>query len=426
MTNYLSLGLMSGTSMDGIDAVLLETDGIHHVRPLGSLYLNYDPLFHILLKSLEYAVNQTQGNLDKARNSYEDYLKQYLTHALLLKQEQLKQQLTMLQKYLVKQKLSLRFDDIVEHSTILHTKVSLALLNKLQRKPNDIDVIGYHGQTLYHHPKNNLTIQVGNARTLAQRIQTSVVYDFRTNDIENGGQGAPLVPLFHQTLTTRDNLTPAAIFNCGGISNISIITGNTLDDVIAFDIGPGNGLLDRFVKIKTQGKFQIDENAQFAKQGTVHQTVLQTLYEQSCIVDGDNFFRKQPPKSLDIMSFHLPEAVLALNLSDGCATLAEFSAQLMAESLKVAPIPMKHIILAGGGWQNPAILHAFKRHINNNFHTSHIATANDIGWDTQTLEAQAFAFLAVRHLKQLPLSTPKTTGVKAPLSGGKLIKSNSR
>lgn len=376
MKTYLTIGLMSGTSMDGIDAALLETNGEAFVKSHGSIFLPYDPKFQRELKYCEQIVRQGKAC-----------------------------PITTIKK-----------------STELHIQAVKQLLEMNSLMASDIKVIGYHGQTLYHSPQNKITIQVGNAAQLAEQCGIDVIYDFRKNDIEHGGQGAPFAPLYHQALALRDKLIPCLVLNCGGISNVTYITETS---VIAFDIGPGNGLLDEFIKLKTNHQYQMDKDGEFSQQGQVREKYIKILYEQSC---QKNFYQKSPPKSLDINDLQLPEKIMELSLEDGAATLAYFTALCIYNACASGDTSLFQVrnspedlvwILAGGGWKNPTITHWLKTLLTN---PGNVHLAKELGWDGDGLEAEIFAYLAIRSLKSLPLSLPSTTGVLKACTGGVYLK----
>jgi anhydro-N-acetylmuramic acid kinase len=377
----LSIGLMSGTSMDGIDAALLKTDGKAAITELGHTSYRYQPEFQSLLKTAERAVKDAQGNLIHAAQTFP------------------------------------QLNTVIQQSTELHSQLVKQLLQQTNYTAKQIDVIGYHGQTLYHSPANKITVQVGDAKTLAEQLGITVVNDFRRCDVNAGGQGAPFAPLYHQALAMRDQKYPLAVVNCGGIANISLIYGAGENDVIGFDTGPGNALIDRLVKQKTNGKEIMDEDSRYGLQGIVHENLLPSLYS-SVIVN--NYFQRKPPKALDINDLILPAVIEKLSLVDACATLEAFTADSIVNSVHSLNLALpKQWILAGGGWQNPVILRELKQRLQQKIGADvQVQLADAIGWNSQSLEAQIFAYLAVRSLQNLPLSVPSTTAVSKPISGG--------
>ena len=380
-----ALGLMSGTSMDGIDAGVILTDGSRYVKELGSHSLKYSADFKAQLRSAERAVLEAQGDMQRARSIFPE------------------------------------LDKVVQESTLLHAQVAQELISKLGYTAAQIDLIGYHGQTLFHRPAAGITIQVGDGALLARTLGIPVVYDFRSNDVRHGGQGAPFAPLYHEALALQRGLVPAVFANCGGISNITVVTGVS-STLMAFDCGPGNALIDRFVLQRSAGAMDLD--GVFGLQGSVQDSVLKALCAKSLLLqDGSNYLDKTPPKSLDVNDLILIDEVRDLSLYDGCATLEAFTADCIVDSLtwveqSGVTIP-NNWVLSGGGWNNPVTLRELQlrlgRRIGNSIKIQH---ADAIGWDGAALEAQIFAYLAVRSIAGLPLSVPGTTGVPEPLTGG--------
>ena len=254
---------------------------------------------------------------------------------------------------------------------------------------------------------------------MANSLNIPVVYQFRANDIAAGGQGAPFAPIYHWALAKRDGLIPCVVLNCGGIANATLISNDDATQLIALDTGPGNGLIDALVRQKTHGKENRDQDGHYGLAGTVNDTVLQQLYTHSMQGDKADFFTQAGPKSLDIGDFKWPAALENLSLEDACRTLEAFTAGSIIKSLMhTNTLLPERWIVAGGGWHNPVILQEFKTRLAQYFPQAVVKTADDIGWNADALEAQIFAYLAVRHLQQLPFSFPGTTGVTKPLSGG--------
>lgn len=416
---------MSGTSMDGIDVALLETDGsAEWLQERGHLGIDYDPRFKILLKAAEYALRICCGNIEQAKLYYLSAIKAYLNRINVL-EEDYRHQLTELSAYLYGKKNAhqiITLDAVIEHSTDLHGTAVEKLLSITGYHAKQIDVIGYHGQTLFHQPSNKITVAVGDRQRLADRLGITVVNQFRQLDIAFGGQGAPLAPLYHQALAIRDNKIPVAVINCGGIANITLISNAHAQDLIAFDTGPGNGLIDELVRLRTQGKEQMDTDGKYGLQGKINVDLLNTLYQNAVFKDGYHYFSIKPPKSLDIGDIKLIPELLSpsCSLEDACATLEAFTADTIVTSVESinGSLPT-HWILVGGGWKNPVIRQQLEIRLRQKL-GSHliILAAEQIGWHSQAIEAQIFAFLAVRSLRNKPLSVPGTTGVLKPVSGG--------
>jgi anhydro-N-acetylmuramic acid kinase len=417
----LSIGLMSGTSMDGIDAALLKTDGKAAIAQIDNVFLPYPPELKILFKMIEYATRQSCGDLLLAQQVFSTRMTEYLQQILGLSVNQTVQKTKQLARFFHQQENQpITFTEIVQRSTELHAQAVNDLLQKTHLTADLIDVIGYHGQTLLHRPADKLSIQIGDGRLLAELTGITVINDFRSRDIAAGGEGAPFAPLYHQALAVNAGRVPAAVINCGGIANVSFITGAAPTDVIGFDTGPGNGLIDRCVKQFTQGREHMDLNGQYGSQGQVHENVISALYANAVNLKPDNFFSRKPPKSLDIGDLEYIPELLNLSLPDACRTLAAFTADSIVNALhtfiKVIP---DSVILAGGGWNNPVIRSELENRLSSSIsNTIQVVNADDIGWNSQAMEAQLFAYLAVRSLLKLPISLPATTRVPEPLSGG--------
>jgi anhydro-N-acetylmuramic acid kinase len=275
---------------------------------------------------------------------------------------------------------------------------------------SEIGVIGFHGQTVLHQPERRITVQLGNGTALAARLGIPVVYDFRAADVAAGGQGAPMVPVFHRAMARLlDRVQPIAVLNLGGVANMTFIDGN--NELVACDIGPGNALIDDFVRLRT-GTAR-DDDGQAAAAGTVDEAAVARVLEHP-------FFARRPPKSLDRNAFRTwvaEEGALANKTTeDGAATLTAITAASIARVVPVLPRPPAGWIVAGGGARNPTLMRMLKAQLA----PVAIETADTVGWSADALEAQAFAYLAVRSLRGLPISFPATTGVPQPLTGGLL------
>ncbi|MBP9753326.1 MAG: anhydro-N-acetylmuramic acid kinase [Proteobacteria bacterium] len=383
-SNFFAIGLMSGTSMDSVDAALIETDGKDFVRFIDSFEISYDESFKKSLKEVEAIISSQEG--------------------VFKKDQQLKNE-------------PKTIDDILLESTNYHLMAIEGLL-KRQKVMTESFIIGYHGQTFYHQPLKKVSVILGYPKILSDYFKQPVVFNFRENDILNGGRGAPLAPIYHYTLAKMDNFIPSVIANCGGISNITFISSCNMLDVVAFDVGPGNTLLDRFITIKTEGRYSFDENGYFSSKGIVDKSVMDILWKKS--LKDEAFYLNAPPKSLDVNDFILPDEVLKLSVYDGAKTLAAFTADVLARSvLLLKPYP-KIFIGGGGGFFNPTIMNELKIRLIDRIP---VFTADEVKWRTKSLEAELFAYLAVRSSLKLPLSFPNTTGVPYPLGGGDLYSS---
>jgi anhydro-N-acetylmuramic acid kinase len=359
------IGLMSGTSLDGIDAALLETDGEDVVRPGPSLTLPYDGQTRALLRA----------SLDTAR--------------------------AMAQGAAVPQ--SIREAERV--LTEAHAQAVKALLDKAGLVAADVALIGFHGQTILHRPAAHWTWQIGDGALLAQLTGIDVVNDFRSADVAAGGQGAPLMPLYHAVLARKSGLAqPLVVVNIGGVAQVTYIDG---DVVLAFDTGPGNAPIDDWMQRHT-GK-PVDEDGALARTGRVNDVALAGML-------ANDFFARLPPKSLDRMDFGMG-MVDALSPAEGAATLAAFTAAAIAKAADHFPQKPQTWVVSGGGRHNAFLMEELKAYVG-----AAVLKAEDAGWDGDGLEAHGFAYLAVRSRKGLALSLPTTTGVKEPMTGGRYWK----
>jgi anhydro-N-acetylmuramic acid kinase len=291
--------------------------------------------------------------------------------------------------------------------TIAHAEAVAAFVAQNRLSPESVDIVGFHGQTVLHRPAEKLTVQIGDAKALAKAIRIPVVCDFRAADVAAGGQGAPLVPVYHRALAQslgRDG--PIGVINVGGVSNVTYIDGT--DTLIACDTGPGNALLDDFMFRKLGKPF--DCEGRLAAQGEIDQAWLAEALQHS-------FFAKPAPKSLDRNDF----AGLALrdwSPADGAATLTAFTARAIASVLPLLPKPPQSWIVTGGGARNLTLMRMLREALA----PASVESADALGWSADAMEAQAFGFLATRGLKGLPLSYPATTGVAFPMTGGLLAR----
>ena len=357
-----ALGLMSGTSLDGIDAALVQTDGEQILGFGASMTIPYDEAFRAQLREAVHG----RGDMLAIENEI----------------------------------------------TLKHADAVKALLAKANITKKHIDVIGFHGQTVAHRPQEKLTWQIGNGALLAEKTGIDVVCDFRRRDMATGGEGAPLVPLFHAALSRQMEL-PIAIVNIGGIANVTWIgrsektSNDLLDfDILAFDTGPGNVMVNEWT-LKNTG-VDCDTDGKLALAGKVDSSVVDALLQNA-------YFNKIPPKSLDRNHFNL-DLLSKLSTEDGAATLTEFAASCVAKGASYFPKPAKQWFISGGGRHNPAIMKALTRHF------THVFPVEALGWVGDALEAQAFGFLAVRSLKGLALSVPTTTGAIRAVTGGAFYK----
>ena len=288
-----------------------------------------------------------------------------------------------------------------------------------------MDVIGFHGHTILHRPGEGLTRQIGDGALLAGETGIDVIGDFRSADMAGGGQGAPLAPLYHAALAgdlAPDLENPLAVLNVGGVANVTYIgkgvgagigEGGGSGDarLLAFDTGPGNALIDDWMAA-SMGR-TMDEGGRLARGGNVDEGLLSGLLE-------NDYFRRPPPKSLDRGDF-AALSVAGLSASDGAATLTAFTAASAKEACRFFPALPRRWLVTGGGRHNRTLMEALTRCLG-----QPVETVESVGWHGDFLEAQAFAFLAVRSLAGLPLSLPSTTGVAEPTTGGVLHKAAAR
>ncbi len=374
MEPVIALGLMSGTSLDGIDAALIRTDG-ERVESFGPW----------------------------ATRPYDGEMRARLRSAMVLAS-----------KLGVTARQAPEILDLTHDLTRLHGAVADALLAEAEIEREEVAVIGFHGQTLWHQPERRLTLQIGDGAWLARNLEIDVVYDFRSADVAAGGQGAPLVPLYHQGLAGDLRFKgaapagPLAILNIGGIANLTWLDlrldpmGN---GILAFDTGPGNGLIDDWCARKIG--VPMDRDGALGARGRVNAPALAALMQSPQI-------HAPPPKSLDRQAFDL-SLVDALSPEDGAATLAAFTAAAVGASVSHLPARPARWIVCGGGRHNPLLMEMLRKELG-----VAVYTAEDVGWRGDALEAEAFAYLAVRSLRGLPLSLPSTTGAPLPIKGGVL------
>lgn len=378
MKTFKAIGLMSGTSMDGIDGVICDTDGISFLKPISNYSIDYSMDFQKKMKELESVCRENNGDMEVVKKLY--------PYA----------------------------DSLIQQSTDFHIKVAKMLMEN--SGINKVDIVGYHGQALFHKAKSGISIQVGDAVRMAKELKTEVISDFRMSDIKKGGQGAPLAPVYHQMLTIRDKLAPALVINCGGIANVSYIKGPAQDEVWGFDSGPGNVMVDSYIRLKTNNNDSMDRDGKYGSKGNVQSDLLKVLYSSSC--KQDNYFTLLPPKSLDAGDFILPPQLDDYRFEDAVKTLEHFTARTIYDSLKLLKFKISNIILAGGGWNNPVILGT----LTDLMPGVKIQLADSVGWSMKYMEAELFAFIAVRKHLGLPVTFPQTTGCHEPVVCGTINK----
>lgn len=360
---------MSGTSLDGIDAAILTTDGEDVVEAGPAIHVPYARDLKIWTRrAIKAALEGRDGASEVGKAAGE--------------------------------------------VTLAHIQAVEKLLEEAGVKRKDIDVIGFHGQTILHRPSRDAAVagrtwQLGDGRVLADETRIDVVCDFRAADVAAGGEGAPFAPAYHRALLAAMPEPPqcaVGVINLGGVSNVTYAPENArAADLIAYDCGPGNGLVDEWVELKTGEP--MDKDGAMALAGEVNEEALRMMLLAP-------YLRRQPPKSLDRYDFKL-DHVKKLSPEDGAATLTAFTAACIRDSVKFLPEPPGGWIVCGGGRHNPAMMAALKDMLD-----APVVTAEEAGWRGDDLEAECFAYLAVRSLKKLPLSYPKTTRVPVPMNGG--------
>jgi anhydro-N-acetylmuramic acid kinase len=354
LDNVLAIGLVSGTSRDGIDVALIETDGESHVRPLAFQEHPYSPAVRDLIAQACAAASRL---VTKERHN----------------------------------------DPVIEEATRIVTSLHLEAVRKLLAytgmERDEILVIGLAGHTLAHRPELKWTWQIGSGSVIADEIRIDVVSDFRDDDIAANGQGAPLIPVYHRAMA-EEIAKPLVIINLGGVANI---TGLYSDgDMSAFDCGMANALIDDWMLKHTGQPF--DKDGAMAASGTVNDEIVADMLRH-------NFFKAFPPKSLDRDAFSIA-AVEGLSVADGAATLTAFSAEGVVRGLVQIDQRPEKLLVSGGGRKNATLL----RMIGERSGMTPVSI-DKLGWNGDAVEAQGFAYMAVRKIKMLPITFPSTTGV---------------
>ena len=365
---YTALGLMSGTSGDGVDVSVIDSDGIDQFNEVTNKYFKYDQKIY---ENLHYLRDKILKSNDLNINEG-------------------------------------KIDDLEREITIFHAKIVNQILISVDKK---IDFIGFHGQTIYHNPLEKISRQLGDGNLLSQLTKKTVIYDFRQNDIKNGGEGAPLTPIFHKLIINKKKIElPVCILNIGGISNITAISEHDKNSLKSKDLGPGNCLIDEWIRHKTKNKF--DKDGKIAKQGKINKLILNQALDIFDNRSNRNIF------SFDIKDFDL-NFVRGLSLEDGAATLTDFSSKIISAELYNFLSKTKDkfwkVLLCGGGRKNTTLVERIKNEIAKDLV---IQSIDDYGIDGDFVESQAFAYLAIRSFLKLPISFPLTTGCKEPISGG--------
>ncbi len=353
-----AIGVMSGTSFDGIDISLISSDGKKHFVSIKSSFYKFPTKIRKKLLKITRNFDNNQYKLSQLHSTELEITLEYIKA---------------LKKFISR--------------------------NKVKK----IDLIGIHGQTIYHNPKKRISLQLCDPNILNKELKMTIVHDFRQNDLKFGGEGAPLVPIFHKMLVSHLNLKGNIIFiNLGGIANLTFIPQS--GKIIAYDTGPGMTLLDQYVFLKKKKLF--DSNGNFSLKGRINKRVLQSALR-------DKYFNLKSPKSLDKFYFSLMP-FKKLSFYDACATISSFTSESIL--LEINQFKFDKVIVSGGGIKNKSIYNSLKSNLN-----SKLCIIDEFNLNKDFIEAQAFAYLAIRRIKKLPISYPETTGVSHPITGGKII-----
>lgn len=369
---YTSLGLMSGTSMDGIDASIIRSDGENEYESTFDEFFEYDQALYKDLVNLRNKINSAND--------------------IIVNSELV--------------------SEIERKITLYHAEICNKIINK---SDHEVDLIGFHGQTIFHDASQKISKQLGDGSLLSNLLKKDVIYNFRANDIANGGQGAPLAPIFHNLIINKNKIElPVFILNIGGIANITIITSNKNDDLISYDIGPGNCLLDEWVRKHTS--YRYDLNGKAASIGKIDEIILNQATE--------NFenINKNKNLSFDIKDFDL-SFVRGLSYEDGLSTLTKFTSEIICDSIikntKKDKTKKINLLVCGGGRRNLTLIENIRNKLPNNINLDLI---DDYNINGDFIESQAFAYLAIRSLLKKEISFVKTTNVKKSCTGGILVK----
>ena len=365
-----AIGLMSGTSLDGIDVALIRTDGEALVERGPSFSLPYDPAFRRRLQgALETAI--AIGGRDERPGD---------------------------------------LAEIERDLTLRHGEAVKAFLNRNSLLPDDVHLIGFHGQTVLHRPDEGLTVQLGHGTLLARETGIDTVYDMRANDMAHGGQGAPLIPVYHAALARnlQEGLAAPVVFvNIGGISNLTFV--GTDGAIAAFDSGPGNTLIDQWVE--AHAGIPYDQGGMIASEGRIVAGLAERYLAHP-------FFSAKTRRSLDRNDF-APPAGHEASLEDGARTLAHVTAAAILKSAGHLPERPKSYIVSGGGRLNTVIMQDLAELAA--LDGAVVIPAEEASLDGDSMEAEAWAYMAVRSARGLPLTFPATTGVREPVTGGVLV-----
>ena len=380
---YTALGLMSGTSLDGVDFSIIKTDGKEYLSLSGNNYLEFSNTLRQKIREIKSKITST-NECEKVIRSNE-------------------------------------YRELSDEITGFHQEGVIRTVGRAGGGYGPIDVIGFHGITLWHKPPDKYTHQIGDAKLLKKSIakyqnlkKSEIIFNFRKNDILNEGQGAPLTPIYHKALMKYLKIIdPRLIVNIGGITNVTYLNR---DNIFSTDIGPGNCLIDKWMTKNFNKDF--DEGGKIALEGNINQNLANNF------LDKLKKSKKNKNISYDTSDFDISE-FNKLNPKDGVATLSFITAKVILNFAK--DLDLKRIIICGGGRHNQAILNNLKK---DRFIISLIEDVKSLQSDHTIwnlngdfVESQAFAYIAVRSLLKLPISFPETTGCKQPCTGGEIVKS---
>lgn len=415
--NLIAIGIMCGTSKDGIDMMIGETDAVSPLKLIATISLTYPAIFPLALRAAEYGLKQTGGDIKQVDQSFEKYLQEFAKS--IDSSKSYEKLISKLKDYLgVEDSSFINIRSLIAKYTALCVDLIKQLQIKAKLDSSKVDVIGDHGISLYHNPSKKITIQIADGQALANTTGIFVVNNFRHNDVKNGGQGAPLAPIYHQALINSNKGFKEAwtVVNLGGTANITLEKDNKL---IGFDTGPANILLDAYVRKYSRESLTFDVDGKAALAGSVQEDLLEKLKEFSIDYNSENYLTKIPPKSLDISNYRLPQETRNYSFEDNCATLAAFSSYCVIAGIKLTKAQVHNIIACGGGAKNPAILHYLRQFAKNEIgEMIRIFKASDIGIDSDYAEAELMAFLAVKTMYKEPITFRTTTACLSDTLGG--------
>jgi len=371
---YTSLGLMSGTSGDGVDASIIRSDGKTKYKVILDKYFKYNQDVYKNIHNLKDKINNSKDleNLSKELESLEKDITLFHVKAV---------------------------DEVIKESKL------------------NIDFVGFHGQTIFHSAKEKISKQLGDGELLSRLTKKTVVYNFRENDLRNGGGGAPLAPIFHKLIVSQNKIRlPVLILNLGGIANWTFL-GESDDgkDLHSADLGPGNCLIDQWMKKNSKQNY--DKGGSTAESGKINKSILNKAID----IHMDKFISVEQNKnhyhgrSYDVKDFD-SSFVFDLSLEDGAATLTEYTAFIISEFINGMPADVRRVIVCGGGRKNKFLLKRISKKLKYSFQP-----IDNFGIDGDFIESQAFAYLAIRSYLKLPISFPETTGCLRPCTGGAIV-----